>query len=91
MRKQFSETIEKIAVRDTSVFFLTGDLGFMALENVRDAIGDRFINVGVCEQNMISIAAGLALQGLRPVCYSIAPFAVFRRRNRSGLMYVCII
>ena len=85
MRKQFSETIEKIAVRDTSVFFLTGDLGFMALENVRDAIGDRFINVGVCEQNMISIAAGLALQGLRPVCYSIAPFAVFRPAEQIRL------
>jgi transketolase len=78
MRKQFSEAIGKIAVADSSVVFLTGDLGFMALEKVRDAIGERFVNVGVCEQNMISVAAGLALQGLKPVCYSIAPFTVFR-------------
>jgi transketolase len=39
---------------------------------------DRFINAGVAEQNMISVAAGLAQQGLAPFCYSIAPFLVFR-------------
>src|SRR5204862_8024045 len=58
--------------------FLTGDLGFAALENVVSALKDRFINMGVCEQNMVSVAAGLAQQGLTPLCYSIAPFAVFR-------------
>jgi len=78
MRKEFSKTIEKIASRDKKVIFLTGDLGFMALENVRDAVKDRFINAGVSEQNMISMAAGLASQGFTPICYSIAPFAVFR-------------
>lgn len=78
MRKEFSKTIEEIATRDKRIIFITGDLGFMALENVRSAIGDRFINAGVSEQNMISVAAGLASQGLIPVCYSIAPFAVFR-------------
>ncbi len=78
MRKEFSACIEKIAREDQRIIFLTGDLGFMALENVRDAMGNRFINVGVSEQNMISVAAGLAAEGLIPVCYSIAPFAVFR-------------
>jgi len=78
MRKEFSKTIEKIATENKKVIFLTGDLGFMALENVRSAIKDRFINTGVSEQNMISMAAGLASQGLTPICYSIAPFAVFR-------------
>ena len=53
MRKEFSNIIEKIATADDQVIFLTGDLGFMALENVRDAIGKRFINMGVAKQNMI--------------------------------------
>ena len=44
-------------------FFLTGDLGFMALEEVRAAFGSRFINAGVAEQNMIGVAAGLAREG----------------------------
>jgi transketolase len=78
MRKEFSQWIEQFGRREQRFMFLTGDLGFGALENVQAALGDRFVNVGVCEQNMVSVAAGLAQQGLMPVCYSIAPFAVFR-------------
>jgi transketolase len=78
MRKEFSQWAEDYGRRESRLIFLTGDLGFMALENVRAALGSRFVNMGVCEQNMISVAAGLARQGLRPLCYSIASFAVFR-------------
>jgi len=58
--------------------FLTGDLGFKALEPLREAAGSRFLNAGVAEQNMISVAAGLAKTGLRPWAYSIAPFIYAR-------------
>ncbi len=58
--------------------FLTGDLGFKALEPMREAMGDRFINAGVAEQNMVSVGAGLARAGLRPWVYSIAPFVYAR-------------
>jgi transketolase len=85
MRKEFSSSMEKIASADDQVIFLTGDLGFMALENVRSSIKKRFINAGVSEQNMISVAAGLASQGLKPVCYSIAPFAAFRPAEQIRL------
>ena len=78
MRKEFSASIEKIAASDEKVIFLTGDLGFMALENVQEAMGARFINAGVSEQNLVSLAAGLASQGYTILCYSIAPFVVFR-------------
>ncbi len=78
MRKAFSQEIEKYAKIHKDVIFLTADLGFHALENIRSAIGNRFINVGIGEQNMMSLAAGLASQGYTPICYSIAPFAVFR-------------
>ncbi len=85
MRKEFSAVVEKIAARDRKVIFLTGDLGFMALENVQRAIGKRFINAGVSEQNMVSMAAALALEGLTPICYSIAPFLVFRPAEQIRL------
>jgi transketolase len=85
MRKEFSQHIEKIAYADDKVVFITGDLGFMALENVRSSIKERFINAGVSEQNMITFAAGLASQGLKPICYSIAPFAVFRPAEQTRL------
>jgi len=54
--------------------FLTGDLGYNALEPLRAAMDERFINAGVAEQNMVSVAAGLAASGLNTWAYSIAPF-----------------
>lgn len=78
MRKEFSSWAEKYGRTHSSFVFLTGDLGFNALEGVRNTLKDRFVNVGVSEQNMVSMAAALAQQGLSPICYSIAPFAVFR-------------
>ncbi len=59
-------------------FFLTGDLGFMALEPLQKALGSRFINAGVAEQNMVSVAAGMAAVGAKPWVYSIAPFCYAR-------------
>jgi transketolase len=78
VRKEFSSWIENFGRNERRFIFLTGDLGFGALENVQATLQERFVNMGVCEQNMISVAAGLAQQGLMPLCYSIAPFAVFR-------------
>jgi transketolase len=77
MRRRFSDAIVARAA-DPTVVFLTGDLGYMALEPVRDALGARFLNAGVAEQNMVSVAAGLARTGLRPWVYSIAPFLYAR-------------
>jgi len=85
MRKEFSASIEKIAKSNKKVIFMTGDLGFMALENLQKSLKNRFINAGVSEQNMMSLAAGLAREGLSPVCYSIAPFAVFRPAEQIRL------
>jgi transketolase len=77
MRKVFCQALVDASARPSFVF-LTGDLGFMALEPLRDAMGDRFINAGVAEQNMVSVGAGLARAGLRPWVYSIAPFVYAR-------------
>jgi transketolase len=85
MRKEFSSSIEKLARENKKILFLTGDLGFMALENVREAIGDRFINAGVSEQNMITMSSALASEGFLPICYSIAPFTVFRPAEQIRL------
>ncbi len=63
---------------DREFVFLTGDLGFQALEPLQDVAGERFINAGVAEQNMVSVAAGLASTGFRPWVYSIAPFVYAR-------------
>lgn len=77
MRTILSTALVELCGRPDFVF-LTGDLGFMALEPVREAAGARFINAGVAEQNMVTVAAGLARGGLRPWVYSIAPFLYAR-------------
>ena len=78
MRKYFSEKIESIFLDNKKTIFITGDLGFNALENVQEIAKNRFINGGVAEQSMIGIAAGLAYKGFETFVYSIAPFVTFR-------------
>lgn len=78
MRDRACESWVGLAERSDGFVFLTGDLGFRALEPLRDALGERFINAGVAEQNMVSVAAGLAAEGLEPWVYSIAPFCYAR-------------
>jgi transketolase len=78
MRKQFVSTLIDLATHDKRVVLLTADLGFMVLEPFAERHPGRFFNVGVAEANMMSLAAGLAQQGLIPFCYSIATFASMR-------------
>ena len=61
MRKQLCDALVARSAKP-EMLFLTGDLGFMALEPLQEALGTRFINAGVAEQNMVSVAAGLARQ-----------------------------
>jgi transketolase len=77
MRDAFCRTLLEFSSNQEFVF-LTGDLGFRALEPLRETMGRRFINAGVAEQNMVGVAAGLAKGGLRPWAYSIAPFLYAR-------------
>jgi len=77
MRKAFCDAMVARG-QDERFVFLTGDLGFMALEPLKAAIGERFINAGVAEQNMVSVAAAMCLTGLDTWVYSIAPFCTAR-------------
>ncbi len=77
MRQAFCDSLVAEAERSEFVF-LTGDLGFRALEPLRAALAARFLNGGVAEQNLVGVAAGLARAGMRPWVYSIAPFLYAR-------------
>ena len=78
MRVDFVKAIDGALDADPRAAFVTGDLGFSALEGIVAKYGSRFINAGVAEQSMMGIAAGLALTGLRPWVYSIVPFVTYR-------------
>jgi transketolase len=78
MRKTFVKILTEEAKKDKDIFLITGDLGFMALEEFRDALPKQYLNAGVSEQNMVAMAAGLALTGKKVYVYSIIPFATMR-------------
>ncbi len=78
MRTTFVETLCDVAARDERVWLLTADLGYSVLEPFRDRFPGRYVNVGVAEQNMIGVAAGLARCGKVVFVYSIANFPTFR-------------
>jgi transketolase len=78
VRTAFIETLLQLAEADPDIWLLNADLGFSVLEVFRDRFPDRYVNVGVAEQNMIGIAAGLALSGCKVFVYSIANFPTQR-------------
>lgn len=78
MRTIFADTLIKIAEKNPRICLLTGDLGFSILEKFQRRFPDRFFNMGVAEQNMIGVAAGLAMEGKIVFVYSISPFITMR-------------
>ena len=78
MRFVFVKELIKKAKRNKNIYLLTSDLGYRAFEEFKKLFPDRFINVGVAENNMIGVATGLALSGKKVFVYSILPFLVFR-------------
>lgn len=78
MRKQFVRTIEDVMAKDERLVLLLGDIGVFGFRNAFQHFPLRTYNIGICEQAMTSLAAGLAKEGLVPVVHSIAPFVVER-------------
>ena len=78
MRTAFVNSFLQLVECGHNVHLLTADLGFKLFDSIREKYPDKFTNVGVAEANMIGIAAGMAMQGYRVFCYSIAPFVIFR-------------
>jgi transketolase len=79
VRNALAKTLYELAKADPRIVVIVADISPAgAMEDFRREYPDRFINVGVAEQSMIGLAAGLAQRGMKPVCYTIAAFALFR-------------
>ena len=78
MRNQLVKTVEALMKQDERLAILLGDISAWLFHNVLESYPDRAYNIGICEQAMAGMAAGLAMEGFRPMFYSIAPFAVER-------------
>jgi len=78
MRKAFGEWIAKKAEEDKDIYLIVGDIGYGIFDEFRAKFPDRFINIGICEQTMIGVAAGIALSGFKPYVFTITPFLIER-------------
>lgn len=78
MRNAFAKIIAELAEKDPSVVLLSGDIGNRLFDEFKNRYPGRFYNCGVAESNMMSMAAGMASCGLRPVVYTITPFLTYR-------------
>ena len=89
MRDSFIEKLFEFTQLDERVMLLTGDLGFGVLDNYAKNFPKNYLNCGVAEQNMASIATGLALQGKIPFTYSIGNFPTLRclEQIRNDIAY----
>ena len=78
MRRTFGKIISELADIDEKIYVLVGDIGYRVFDEFREKYPDRFINMGICEQSMIGVSAGMALEGLKPWVYTITPFLIER-------------
>jgi transketolase len=78
MRTAFIQQLIKEATTNQSIFLLVGDLGYSVVEPFAEQFPDRFLNVGIAEQNMTGVAAGLAMEGYNVFTYSIGNFPTLR-------------
>jgi transketolase len=78
MRNAFAQEVLAAARRDERVVLLSGDIGNRLFDELKAEFPERFYNCGVAEANMMSVAAGLAMSGLRPIVYTITPFVTTR-------------
>ena len=93
MRNKFADTLYEIGKHDDRICAIVADISPAgSMEKFRNEFPDRFINCGVAEQAMIGLAAGLALEGMRPFCYTIATFSIYRpfEMIRVDLCYQCL-
>ena len=78
MRMVFADTLLELAKNDERICLITPDMGYGILDKFQQAFPDRYFNLGISEQNSMTVAAGMALAGLKPYVYSIIPFVVHR-------------
>ena len=78
MRDSFAQEIKLLAEKNKEIVLLSGDIGNRMFDEYKKIAADRFINCGIAEANMMSMASGMALSGLRPVIYTITPFTTTR-------------
>lgn len=90
IRDAFFDALYDIAAKDSDVMFLTADTGAFSLDRFKKDLSSQYINVGVAEQNLVSVAAGLTLGGKKVFIYAIAPFITQRCYEQIKIDISCM-
>jgi len=85
MRRQFKETINGLAEKDDSIVLIFGDVSVYLFNDFKNKYPQRFYNMGICENTLISVGAGLSSQGFTPFIHTIAPFLTERSYEQIKL------
>lgn len=85
MRSKFKDTMLDLAANDDRLVLVFGDISVFLFREFQAKYPDRFYNMGICESALVSVAAGLASQGLNPIVHSIAPFVTERAMEHIKL------
>ena len=85
MRKQFRDTVMDLAEHDDSIVMILGDVSVYLFSDFKKKYPDRFYNMGICENTLVSVTAGLSSQGFSPFVHTIAPFITERSLEQVKL------
>ena len=78
MRREFAKLCLETVKNDSKSVVMVGDISHFLLRETEQVAPDRFYNIGICEQSMVGMASGMAIEGMRPIIHTIAPFLVER-------------
>lgn len=88
MRNTFIQTMIELARQDPTIMLVIGDTGFSVVEPFEQEFKERFVNVGIAEQNFVAFAAGAAAMGMKPFAYNVVSFMTLRAAEHI-LLDVC--
>ncbi|MCX5809853.1 MAG: hypothetical protein NTX36_10870 [Proteobacteria bacterium] len=92
MRRQFKDTAIRLAEHDDKLVLLFGDISVFLFSEFKELYPDRLLNIGICENTLISMAAGMSAAGFHPIVHTIAPFVTERsyEQVKLDLCYNCL-
>jgi transketolase len=90
MRDAFFDSLFEIARKDKDVILITADTGAICHDKFKKVLPDQYINIGIAEQNMVGVAAGLALAGKTVYIYAIIPFVTMRCYEQIRINLCCM-
>jgi len=90
MRDVFFDSLYNLSKKDKNIILITADTGAICLDEFKRKLSNQYINIGIAEQNMVGVAAGLAMSGKTVYIYAIIPFVTMRCYEQIRVDLCCM-